>query len=226
MKFGAIVIGGRGKIGGHVASANKAGAYLRTKTSPVNPSSGFQAGVRNRLTTISQSWRGLTQAQRNAWNGAVSQFQKTDIFGDLKNPSGFSLFVRLNTNVILLGGTLLTTPPHATALDQVSGCALTYTSGTPALSVASTVVSGTDHGYKVFATPPLQQGIQFAKNQLRLIGSGTSAVSGTFDILSLYTARFGAVGAVGSKIFVKIVPVGHGSGVEGTGVICSAIAAA
>jgi hypothetical protein len=45
MKFGAIVTEGRGKIGGHVASKNKSGAYLRTKVTPVNRQSVAQSNV-------------------------------------------------------------------------------------------------------------------------------------------------------------------------------------
>jgi len=32
--FGAIVVDGRGKLGGHVASKNRHGSYFRTKVSP------------------------------------------------------------------------------------------------------------------------------------------------------------------------------------------------
>jgi len=64
IKWGAIVVDGRNKIGGHVASKNRAGAYLRTKVTPVNPNTGYQAGVRNTLSTLSSGWRALEEAQR------------------------------------------------------------------------------------------------------------------------------------------------------------------
>jgi len=34
--FGAIVVDGRGKLGGHVASKNRHGSYFRTKVSQAN----------------------------------------------------------------------------------------------------------------------------------------------------------------------------------------------
>ena len=37
IKFGSEVVDGRGKIGGHVYSKNKGGAYKRTKVTPSNP---------------------------------------------------------------------------------------------------------------------------------------------------------------------------------------------
>ena len=56
LKFGAIVTDGRGKIGGHVASKNRSGAYLRTKVTPSNPNTVAQVQVRSILASLSQSW--------------------------------------------------------------------------------------------------------------------------------------------------------------------------
>lgn len=90
-KFGAIIVDGRGKIGGHVASKNRGGAYLRTKVTPANAQTSAQNQVRNLFTSLTQGWRGLTQAQRDAWNAAVLDYSRTDIFGDIRNPSGINL---------------------------------------------------------------------------------------------------------------------------------------
>jgi hypothetical protein len=225
-KWGAIVVDGRNKIGGHVASKNKSGAYFRTKVTPVNRQTTRQTATRSLLTTISQAWRGLTQAQRDSWNSAVSNFKKTNIFGDIVTPSGFNLFQKLNNNIITLGGTLVSAVPVVASLDGFTAPSLTYTSGTPALSLAFTAAAGTDHGYKIFATAPQSSGKNFVKAEYRLISHGTTTPTSPLDILSLYTAVFGSVGAIGKKIFVKIVPIGAISGVEGLAVATSKISAA
>jgi hypothetical protein len=224
--WGALMVDGRNKIGGQVASKNRAGAYMRNKVTPVNPQTSRQSVVRNRLVSISQAWRGLTQIQRNNWNAAVGQFAKTDIFGNLKNPSGFNLFQRLNNNIISLGGSLITTVPALESLDSFASPVLTYTSGTPALSIAATVTAGDSNGYKVFATPPLGQGIGFVKSEYRQITQGNATLVSPLNILSAYNAVFGSVGPVGSKIFVKIVPVGATNGLTGVAVETSTIASA
>jgi hypothetical protein len=226
MKFGAIVVDGRNKIGGHVASKNKSGAYLRTKVTPVNRQSVRQSAVRSLLTTIAQAWRGLTQAQRDSWNSAVSNFKKTNIFGDIVHPSGFNLFQKLNNNIIALGGTLVASPPVVTDLDGFTSLALTYAVVTPALSLAFTGASGSDHGYKLLATPPVSAGKEFVKSEYRQISTGTALPTSPLNILSVYTAVFGSVGNIGDKIFVKIVPVGAASGVEGIPNACSKISIA
>ncbi len=226
VKWGALVVDGRNKIGGQVASKNRAGAYLRNKVTPVNPANAKQTNVRNRLTTLSQNWRGLTAAQRAAWNSAVSNFAKTDIFGDLKNPSGFNLYVKLNANLMVLSEDPKTTPPALTSLDKYSGMGMTYASGTPALTLTGDVTAGGDSGYKLYATPPLSQGVNFVSSEYRLIKSAGTIPTLPLNVLTDYNAVFGSVGAVGTKIFLKIIPVGVGSGLEGTATEVSQIAAA
>ena len=63
IKWGAMVVDGSGKLGGHVASKNRGGSYFRTKVTPTNPNSTSQAAVRSRLTALSQAFRALTIAQ-------------------------------------------------------------------------------------------------------------------------------------------------------------------
>lgn len=226
MKWGAFVVEGRNKIGGHVASKNRHGSYLRTKVTPVNRMSTRQTVVRTLLTNISQSWRSLTAAQRAAWNAAVNDFKKTDIFGDIQTPSGFNLYQKINNNLQSLGVAMVTTPPVVSDLDQFTALALTYAVGTPALSLAFTVAAGTDSGYKVFATAPMSAGKNFVKSEYRQITQGTTAPTSPLNLLSAYQAVFGNVGNIGDKIFVKIVPVGAVSGVQGLATATSAISAA
>jgi hypothetical protein len=224
--WGALMVDGRNKIGGQVASKNRGGAYMRTKVTPVNPQTASQSIVRNRLAGISQSWRGLTAAQRAAWNGAVSNYARTDIFGNLKNPSGFALYQRLNNIKVLLGEDASTNPPLPSSVGQFSNLVLTYTSGTPALSLAFSVAAGDDTGYLLFATPPLSPGIDFVKSEYRLIKSSGSNPTSPLNLLADYVAKFGSVGAVGTKIFVKLVPAGSTTGITGTAVSANTISAA
>ena len=174
MKWGALVVDGRGKIGGQVASKNRSGAYLRTKVTPVNPRSGSQITVRNRLSGLSQGWRGLTAANRAAWNSAVSDFAKTNIFGDLVNPTGFNLYQRLNNNLLRIGEAALSTPPAPSSIDDIVIGALTAAAAAGTVSLAYTASAGSGSEIEVYATPPLSAGVSFVKTEYRLIGSFTS----------------------------------------------------
>lgn len=204
MKFGALVVDGRGKIGGHVASKNRAGAYLRTKVTPVNPNTSDQSGARNRLTTISQGWRSLTAAQRASFNNAVSDFTKTDIFGDVKSPSGFNLYQRLNNNLSNVGAAAITLAPLPSAVPTVVIGALSIDVGAgdaSELALSGAVPAGT--AMQIWATPGLSAGISFVKSEYRLIQVEAAASSSPVDIQAAYEAKFGTPVA-GQKVFVQI----------------------
>lgn len=220
MQFGALVVDGRGKIGGHVASRNRSGAYLRTKVTPVNPSTLAQQEVRNRLASLSQGWRSLTQAQRDAWDAAVSDYARTDIFGNLRNPTGKNLYLRLNANLLSVGAATISVPVAPQGADPIIAGALAATD-TPTMTIG--LSGGTAGNYvQIWATAPQSQGKSFVKSEYRLINSDDADATSPIDIQAAYTAKFGAQ-AVGTKVFVKLVAVNGSTGETSVGSAASAI---
>ena len=111
IKWGAIVVDGRGKLGGHVFTKTKSGATMRTKVTPVNPQTPAQASARSRLGGNSQAWAGLSEAQRVGWNALASETSKTNIFGDQYFPSGKNLFTSVNNNLVMTGNPSVSNTP-------------------------------------------------------------------------------------------------------------------
>ncbi len=206
VKWGALVVDGRGKIGGHVGSKNRAGAYFRTKVTPVNPNTSFQQAARARLSFFAQGWRDLTQAQRDAWNAAVSDFARTDIFGDVKNPTGFNLCVRLNTNILNAGGSQIDAPPLPAAVDEIVPGTLVINLTGSIGTLAFTPTVPTDMGVLLRATPSLSPGISFVKSELRIISVIAAATASPEDFFADYVAKFGAP-VEGAKVFVSVQTV-------------------
>jgi len=223
IKFGALVVAGRGKIGGHVASRNRAGAYLRTKVTPVNPATIYQIGVRNRLAGISTDWRGLSAAERIAWNDAVADYAKTDVFGDIRNPSGFNLHQKLNNNLVNVAQAQITAPPLPEAVDAFTSCSLAadFTLQTVTLTYAPAVAA--DHSALVYFTPAISPGITFVKSEFRQTHVMIAANASPYSIENEYIAKFGAVGAVGMKIFVQLVQINWATGQAGIPIPASCI---
>lgn len=201
LKFGAIVTDGRGKIGGHVASKNRSGAYLRTKVTPSNPNTVAQVQARSVLSSISQMWQTLTESQRSGWNDAVKEWGTTDIFGDIKNPSGINLFVKLNANLMSVGyPALLDVPakkevPLAILIDG----ALSLATGVLKIYFNNILADG--YVSLVRATPSLSAGVSFVKSQFRVIGYST-VTNDMADLLDAYIAKFGTP-SVGANIYIS-----------------------
>ena len=199
IKLGAIVTDIRGKLGGHVFSKNRGGAYMRTKVTPVNPASARQTFVRSIFAAISSLWSALTDAQRGSFAGLVEAYAKTDIFGDIKIPSGKALHQRLNQNLGVSGQAYITTclAPIAVTAPGMEKVEFAVVAGTLNMSHTGSLV-----GYKVlvYATPKLSAGTKFVKNKLRILEVRAGDAPGTHDISADYEAKYGALVA-GDNIY-------------------------
>lgn len=205
IKWGALVVDGRGKLGGHVAAQNRGGSYLRTKVTPSNPQTTFQTTVRNLFGSISSGWSGLAANVILAWNAAVDDWKSTNIFGDLKQPSGKTLYQRLNQQAQIAGYPAVTTPPAKVTLPDSNVTAVTFDISDTEIDPTG-IYSGTGFTVLTFSSGPVTDGTTFVKNKMRLIGnSGALAYSAT-GAYTQYVAKFGTPVA-GEKVYMgyKIV---------------------
>ena len=215
IKWSALVGDVRNKLNGSVASKNRYGSYFRTKTTPVNPQTSFQQSARQILGNISSAWRGLTESQRQSWIAGTVNFPFTDIFGDTMTLSGQALFVKLNSNLEKLGLPRIETAPLPSSFEEVaieSGSATVAGGALTALAVelnVATVPAG--QSLVVYATPPINPGRAFVKNQFRMLGAAEVTASDA-DILDAYTARFGDSAIVGQSIHVRVALVDNSTG--------------
>lgn len=205
IKWGALVVDGRGKLGGHVAAQNKGGSYLRTKVTPSNPQSTFQTGVRNLFGSISAGWSALTASQRAAWNNAVDDWKRTNIFGDLKLPSGKALYQRLNQQARVVGYPALTTPPAKADIpaSNVTAVAIDTTANT---ITATGLYNGSAATVQYFSSGVVSAGTSFVKNLMRVFGHSGGSSYDPSTAYTDYVDRFGTP-APGEKVFIgfKIV---------------------
>lgn len=194
----------RNKLNGSVFSKNRAGAYIRTKVTPVNPQTDAQQQARNNLSTNSQAWRGLTESQRQGWIDGAVNFPYTDIYGQTKILSGQQLFVKLNNNLVNAGASGISVCPSPIALPAIASITLTAAQTAGVVSLAYDVPEGTsDFILVVEATPNVTPGKMFVKNLYRFLNSvGTDAAS-PFVLTSSYAAKFGAP-VEGQKIFMRV----------------------
>jgi hypothetical protein len=226
IKLSAIVSEMRGKLNGSVFSKNRGGAYLRTKVTPVNPQTIYQGNVRARLTTFSQAWRALTQAQILAWNSAVSNFVGTDIFGDIKTPSGINLYNKLNLNLAAAGQASIDNPPLPVGTGYISSMDIVPSAATDEIIVNFTA-EGASVGQTIIvqATKGVSAGKNFVKSEYRQIDTlaGNSATG--VDVGPAYVAKFGTM-TEGQKVFIRLVFVDNTTGVSGQFTSASNIVAA
>lgn len=208
IKFGSIVVDGRGKLGGQVYSKNRGGAYVRNNAVPTNPRTSFQQAGRAILTMLSQGWSGLDKTKIDAWNAAVNSFKRTNVFGDSKALSGKNLFTSLNKNLIQVGQPQINLPPSPGAIVAPIDLEPTANITSETLDPAPEFDGSSTPDYLVVrATPPVSQGTSFIKNDLRVIlADDYATATSPRDVFTAYENRFGTI-ATGQKIFIGVYSV-------------------
>lgn len=207
IKFGSIVVNGRGKLGGHVYSKNRGGAYVRTLQTPSNPRTSFQQSGRAVFTQLTQGWSSLTDSQRNGWNIGTENFTRTDVFGDTRKLSGKGLYISLNKELILVGKQTIDDCPSPgpivvpSEIDTVVEIA--STSIDPVISVEGGAINYDD--VVITTTGKVSNGTTFITNKLVVLDAGSST-SNDVGLYNNYIARFGEPVA-GDKIFFGVYTV-------------------
>ena len=205
----------RGHTGGTVFSKNTFANYIRNKVSPVNPDTPAQSLVRSRFTSLSQDWRGLTQAQIRAWNQGAQAFAHTNVFGNNVPLTGFNLFKQLNQNLLAADAATIDDIPTVSdvfafltqSLSANTTGGVLELSFTPAIDVGSSII--------VYATPGVSAGISFVKSELRQIRVLTDADASPVNLGGEYQTVFGSLPSVGQKVFVVTRPILDSSGQSG-----------
>jgi len=98
IKFGGGITEMRGSMAGNTFSRNRSGAYVRSRTKPINPNSASQQKVRATLAALTDRWsQTLDAAKRAAWNLYGSNVTMTNKLGESINLTGFNHYIRSNS---------------------------------------------------------------------------------------------------------------------------------
>lgn len=211
-KFGSIIVAGSGKIGGHVVSRNKSGAYIRTRVVPTNPQTVYQQASRALLSAASSAWSALTPAQRSSWNNAKQLQVSINKLGDQVLLSGKSLFVQVFCNLSLIGVSPLTSPAVSVSGFSFSSLSVAAVVSDSSLTLTFASAIPVTHKILCFATPPMPAGISFVKNAYRKYDLAINTNVSPFNNGSGYEARLGDIAPAGNRIHVLLIAVEIASG--------------
>ena len=197
-----------GKRGLNVSQAGQFGQISRTLAIPANPRTDAQMNVRDNLSRVAARWRKLTEPQRVEWMAAASAVKSSSRLGQSGNLSGFQLFAKINCTLAQFGQTAVETPPIRPQFPDLApqNLLITNTAGVVALKLTCP----TDPGDNtiVRGSKPVSQGVEVCKD-FRILGVCPAPVTGSADITSLYTARYGSPKA-STKVYVQVNQVVDG----------------
>jgi hypothetical protein len=213
--YSALVSDMRGKLNGSVHTRNKGGASMRTKVTPLNPSTPAQSLQRSIQSDISKAWSNiLTDSQRKGWSDFGVVKGSIGVFGDRRSLAGIAVYIQLNRMILAAGGTRIDDAPVSQDVPSILSMSLAASSGagTLVLTFAPTPFTA-PQGLYLFATPALSAGIGNLKKYQRFIGYFSAAAS-PLDITAAWSTVFGAFpSSAGQRIGVlgQVLDTGTGA---------------
>jgi hypothetical protein len=192
----------RGSSGYQTTSKNHYGGFMRIKVKPINPNTSYQTVVRDLLKDLSKSWKGLTQAVQLDYMNLAKQMKLSDRLGRPMTLTGEALFIQLNMNLVLAGGTELTTCPalSANVVANIAGTSVAIAAGVPTLTWGVAIPA--DHVLEVQASPALSAGIHY-NSKFKTVIYEPAAAAGNDVITVEYTAKIGTPAAAGNVTFFR-----------------------
>lgn len=209
VKYGAIITDMKGKAGGHVFKGTTAGGVMQAKASPLKGTSSngkltkADAGriirTQANIAENASAWRSLTDANRAAWVAAAPNFPFYNKFGEPYTPSGYQLFMSVNSNLLNIGETPLTTPPSAETLVPTPPFTIAAGAGPIIFEMDGEIPAG--YSMILSATANQSAGRSLELGRLKAIAVLDAATVFPLDITGFYTAVFGSIATGGNYWF-------------------------
>jgi len=216
VQYGSLVTELKGSVGGQTFQSTRSGFSVRNKPLPRNPRAPIQQSLRSIIQYLSQHWRGLSDGERLSWDVQGPNWPAVDKFGNPKVLSGYEIYIRANSGLILIGESptdsgvapdvLYTmTDPEMVIAEGTSTASLTWSSG--AVSAGTTVV--------LYLSGPLSAGRGFSMSYVSIkdfIGVGATA---PYSFAVPLTDKTGLMPPPGSRIWAAVQSVSMTSGNRG-----------
>jgi hypothetical protein len=206
----------RGSISGTTYSRNRFGQYVRRRAVPAQPRTSYQMSVRSFFGSIASRWRDLTQESQALWRAFAERIVRTDSLGNPIRLTGLQAYVMINALRRVLGLAVTNnapsdvgTPPAIATLDL----AIDTTVNQFDVVFTPTPLAG---AIVIEATEPQSAGVNsVGRSKFRFLravkpGSYGGTITSPQSIWTQYVDRFG-VPPLGSKVFVRVVPVDYAS---------------
>lgn len=126
IKFSTLVSGMSGKSQGSVFATNNSGAYFRNNTSKIKPKTPRNSVRKTSFTSVSQAWKNLSDDEQDAWKAVTSSFIRNNAFGDPVTPSGYQVFMRVNSTRAVVSLPILSVPVEPRSIPEPGEFTIDY----------------------------------------------------------------------------------------------------
>ena len=204
--FGGGITNIVGSHAGNTFARNKGGAYMKKKTTGVNPRSSSQLAFRTHVGLLSKHYSyTLSDANRAAWRTFAATNPTVNRLGNTTFLSGQQAFTKFNASLVSFGLSPVNTPPVSTSVSTVTGITCTAVhdpGGSVTIEIVTTGLSG-DERVLIWTSPPMNPGKAFISSQLRRI-NGYWTGDAPQTLTAAYRNTFGSLPTgAGQRIFIR-----------------------
>lgn len=182
-----------------------------------------QAVSRNRLSAISRSFRHLTDAEMARWAQLAEQYNASSSLGKGAAFTAHNIFVRLNSNLVMVGGDTRTEAPIG--LDNVPGVQIgvMYVNSDEVL-IENVVEPSDDLRLVVKMSAAQSPGVTSAWSKTVIVSSTAETDWGALDLTDAFADVLGVDVEDGQKYFVELYWIDSVTGFSGQPLQFSGIA--
>ena len=193
---------------------------LRAKqSSVVTPA---QAQSRNTLSKISRAYKQLSGSEMTAWEVLASHLKGISTFGLPAQLTAHNAFVRINTNLLLVGEPIRKEAPSYT--NDVPEVLYQDLWITPEMIIFTGLEQPSDSHVLVFKmSPALSPGVSSGWGKTVIISPGMTPDWGDADLTVLYTEVMGFAPEAGKKYFCEFYWLDKSTGFTGESMAISAV---
>ncbi len=210
VKYGAIVSELKGKLGGQVFKGGASGGVMMTKNQLTGATSngskltkadaGRVVNAQKNIGNNASAWKDLTTEQRATWIAAAPNFPFKNKFGETYTPSGYQLYMSVNTNLSLVGVATLTDAPEVPVLESCPAfTVVSSTSPTATFYMAGTIPAG--YKMTMYATAPMSAGRAVTKGNKKAILVFDETQTFPVSLDTAYSKIFGTLPSAGTVWF-------------------------
>lgn len=211
VKYGALVVEIKGRMGGTMLQGGRSGGVIKNgKRGAARTVAKFKAGAgtaigkaQRKFSTITKAWASLTSVERDSWTGLIGVWIFKNKFGDIYSGTGFQIFTAFNNNRLILGeGIINTAPVKLDAFDY--GFILTDYSISSTFDINLINAAANNQYVSFYFSRPQAETRNVGNTPINFAFAEQLASPQVFDIKSQYDSWLGYVPPLGSFIYVKV----------------------
>ena len=212
----------KGSAGDVTARVSKGRQVLSARSMHSSSKTPAQAVSRNRLAKISRSYKKLSDEQMKAWAVLAEMMKGISTFGSPAELTPHNAFVRINSNLQMVGEPLMTdAPAYMNDVPEVLYDDLWIS---PEVIIFTGLQQPSENHVLVFKmSPALSLGVSSGWGQTVIITPGLAPDWGDADLTALYTSVMGVLPEAGKKYFCEFYWLDKKTGFTGESMAISAV---